>query len=202
MPQRRRNGWGSVVRIGAQVFYDCGTAAPDFPDHLATRKVFIYVLEFRRMPCKAKSPTQCHVETSRWHDEWDEGSQGPLHFAVNEAADELVNYGDGLGAMRSQTTQKESLSVVPFWLAARRVSSLSQPACFCAVNVLVAYVLFSKPLLKNVWANEATRASSRNSVCIGQDSGGSSADLVQLPGRSRGGIRRDAAGGQHLGVIS
>ncbi|CAE7934029.1 unnamed protein product, partial [Symbiodinium sp. KB8] len=44
--------------------YDCGTAASDFPDHLATRKVFIYVLEFR-----------------------------PLHFAVNEAADELVNYG-------------------------------------------------------------------------------------------------------------
>ena len=39
---------GSVPRS-----YDCGTAASDFPDHLATRKVFIYVLEFRRMPCKA-----------------------------------------------------------------------------------------------------------------------------------------------------
>ena len=36
--------------------------------------------------------------------------------------------GDGPGAMRFRTPQKEGLSVVPFWLA-RRVSSLSCNTC-------------------------------------------------------------------------
>ena len=39
------NGWGFVVRIGATVFYDCGTAPADFLDLFASRRTFIYVLE-------------------------------------------------------------------------------------------------------------------------------------------------------------
>ena len=39
------NGWGFVVRIGATVFYDCGTAPADFLDLFASRRAFIYVLE-------------------------------------------------------------------------------------------------------------------------------------------------------------
>ncbi|CAE7882719.1 unnamed protein product, partial [Symbiodinium microadriaticum] len=81
--------------------YDCGTAASDFPDHLATRKVFIYVLEFR-----------------------------PLHFAVNEAADELVNYGarrQGAGELdlditgdREEAAKRKRLHTYPELAVARR----------------------------------------------------------------------------------
>ena len=39
------SGWGFVVRIGATVFYDCGTAPADFLDLFASRRAFIYVLE-------------------------------------------------------------------------------------------------------------------------------------------------------------
>ena len=39
------NGWGFVVRIGATVLYDCGTAPADFLDLFASRRAFIYVLE-------------------------------------------------------------------------------------------------------------------------------------------------------------
>ena len=43
--QRRRNGWGYVVQIGDQVFYDFGEAPPWFLDVFAERKAFIYALE-------------------------------------------------------------------------------------------------------------------------------------------------------------
>ena len=43
--QRRRNGWGYVVQIGDQVFYDFGEAPHWFLDVFAERKAFIYALE-------------------------------------------------------------------------------------------------------------------------------------------------------------
>ena len=43
--QRRRNGWGYVVQIGDQVFYDFGEEPPWFLDVFAERKAFIYALE-------------------------------------------------------------------------------------------------------------------------------------------------------------
>ena len=43
--QRRRNGWGYVVQINDQVFYDFGEAPSWFLDVFAERKAFIYALE-------------------------------------------------------------------------------------------------------------------------------------------------------------
>ena len=43
--QRRRNGWGYVVQIDEQVFYDFGEAPTWFLDVFAERKAFIYALE-------------------------------------------------------------------------------------------------------------------------------------------------------------
>ena len=42
---RGQNGWGYVVRIGAEVFYDYGVAPAEFLHVFAARKAFIYVLE-------------------------------------------------------------------------------------------------------------------------------------------------------------
>ena len=43
--QRRRNGWGYVVQIDEQVFYDFGAAPAGFLDVFAERRAFIYALE-------------------------------------------------------------------------------------------------------------------------------------------------------------
>ncbi|CAE7476952.1 unnamed protein product [Symbiodinium pilosum] len=45
MNQRRQNGWGYVVTIGGETFYDFGEAPPWFLDVFAERKAFIYALE-------------------------------------------------------------------------------------------------------------------------------------------------------------
>ena len=42
---RGQNGWGYVVRIGDDVYYDYGVAPADFLHVFAARKAFIYVLE-------------------------------------------------------------------------------------------------------------------------------------------------------------
>ena len=43
--QKAANGWGYVLRIGDQVFYDHGVAPTWFVKIFATRKAYIYMLE-------------------------------------------------------------------------------------------------------------------------------------------------------------
>ena len=45
MANRRRNGWGYIVSIGNDTFYDFGEAPAWFLDVFAERKAFIYALE-------------------------------------------------------------------------------------------------------------------------------------------------------------
>ncbi|CAE7511741.1 unnamed protein product, partial [Symbiodinium sp. KB8] len=87
---RGQNGWGYVVRIGGDVYYDYGVAPAEFLHVFAARKAFIYVLEILAQVL-ALVTMGCRLP-QRWLAFIDNvAGQWDLEFAVNGAADELVN---------------------------------------------------------------------------------------------------------------